>query len=395
MNILVVTPYPPVLHMHGGGVRMYHNIRILAEKHSVRVFSFVMDDEELELLKSLEPICESITGIRRIPDFGAHWFSLAPFMVREFGTPAMHQAVDGAIREKKVDVIQCEYLQMAQYKRLGVFSILTAHEAYSANAYRAFQDATDAIEKVRLFSRWMAMLNYEVSMCNAFDRVVTMTTDDAAYLRSYARRANIRAIPIGIDAEYFQPARDEVQAGEIQVVFVGNFRHSPNVEAAEFLIDEIAPHFPSLNFVIAGSYVPETLHAKRKRDSAQHDSMLKNTSFPGYVYDTRVLFQGPNTIFAAPLFSGTGQRVKLLEAFAMGSPVITTSLGAAGFPITNGRNAIIANTAAEFRAAVSSLVASVDLRSSLGAEGRQLILDKFTWDSIGQQFLDLVAEHGK
>jgi polysaccharide biosynthesis protein PslH len=383
MNILVVTPYPPVLHMHGGGVRMYHNIRILAEKHSVRVFSFVMDDEELELLKSLEPICESITGIRRIPDFGAHWFSLAPFMVREFGTPAMHQAVDGAIRDRHVDVIQCEYLQMAQYKRPGVFSILTAHEAYSANAYRAFQDATDAIEKLRLFSRWMAMLNYEVSMCNAFDRVVTMTNDDAAYLRSYARRANVRAIPIGIDAEYFQSARDELRADEIQVVFVGNFRHSPNVEAAQFLIDEVAPHFPNLHFVIAGSYVPQTL---RK---------LPNTSYPGYIYDTRTLFHGPNTIFAAPLFSGTGQRVKLLEAFAMGSPVITTSLGAAGFPITNGQNAIIANTAAEFRVAMSSLVTSVDLRSRLGTEGRQLILDKFTWDSIGQQFLDLVEEHAK
>lgn len=383
MNILVVTPYPPVLHMHGGGVRMYHNIRILAEKHSVRVFSFVMDDEELALLKSLEPICESITGILRIPDFGAHWFSLAPFMVREFGTPAMHQAVDSAIRDRHVDVIQCEYLQMAQYKRPGVFSILTAHEAYSANAYRAFQDATDAIEKLRLFSRWMAMLNYEVSMCNAFDRVVTMTNDDAAYLRSYARRANVRAIPIGIDAEYFQPARDELRVDEIQVVFVGNFRHSPNVEAAQFLIDEVAPHFPNLHFVIAGSYVPQTL---RK---------LPNTGYPGYVYDTRTLFHGPNTIFAAPLFSGTGQRVKLLEAFAMGSPVITTSLGAAGFPITNGQNAIIANTAAEFRAAMSSLVTSVDLRSRLGAEGRQLILDKFTWDSIGQQFLDLVEEHAK
>jgi glycosyltransferase involved in cell wall biosynthesis len=304
-------------------------------------------------------------------------------MVREFGTPAMHQAVDEAIRDKKVDVIQCEYLQMAQYKRPGVFSILTAHEAYSANAYRAFQDAPDTIEKLRLFSRWMAMLNYEVSMCNAFDRVVTMTTDDAAYLRSYARRANIRAIPIGIDAEYFQPARDDLQAGETEVVFVGNFRHSPNVEAAQFLIDEIAPHFPNLHFVIAGSYVPDTLRR------------LPNTSFPGYVYDTRSLFHGSKTIFAAPLFSGTGQRVKLLEAYAMGSPVITTSLGAAGFPITDGQNAIIANSAAEFRAAVSTLVTSADLRSRLGAEGRQLILDKFTWDRIGRQFLDLVEEHGK
>ena len=94
MNVLIVTPYPPVLNLHGGGVRMYHNIRILAQRHRVRVFSFVENDEEAELLKSAQQICESITAVKRIPDFSAHWFSLAPFMVREFGTPAMHQAVE-------------------------------------------------------------------------------------------------------------------------------------------------------------------------------------------------------------------------------------------------------------------------------------------------------------
>src|SRR5205823_3854513 len=108
MNILIVTPYPPVLHVHGGGVRMFHNIRILAQQHSVRVLSFVENGEEQRLLASVEPVCESITGIRRVPDFGAHWFSLAPFMMREFSTAAMHQAVDAAIAAKAVNVIQCE-----------------------------------------------------------------------------------------------------------------------------------------------------------------------------------------------------------------------------------------------------------------------------------------------
>src|SRR5262245_7377005 len=97
---------PTRLHFHGGGVRMSHNIRILAEKHSVRVLSFVENDEERELLKSLEPICESIAAVQRIPDFSAHWFSLAPFLIREFGTPEMHKKVDEAIRAKKTDIIQ-------------------------------------------------------------------------------------------------------------------------------------------------------------------------------------------------------------------------------------------------------------------------------------------------
>jgi glycosyltransferase involved in cell wall biosynthesis len=379
MNILIVTPYPPILHLHGGGVRMFHNIRILAEKHRVRVLSFVEDDDDADGLQSLKPFCASVTAIQRVSDFGAHWFSLSPFMVREFGTPAMHQAVDEAVRAEKIDIIQCEYLQMAQYKRPGTFSILTAHEIYSTNSYRAFQAAEDPVEKLRLFSRWMAMLNYEISMCNAFDRVVTMTDEDAAYLRSYARRANIRAIPIGIDAEYFKPVNRSPE-GAPQIVFVGYYRHPPNVEAARFILKELAPRFPTVEFVVAGSYLPDDL------------PKTPNTVLPGYVADTRRLYHLSNTIFVAPLFSGTGQRVKLLEAFAMSAAVITTSLGAAGFPIVNGEQAMIANTPDEFRKAITALTASSDLRLRLGTQARQMILDHFTWDRIGCQFLKLTEE---
>lgn len=359
---------------------MFHNIRILAKAHRVNVLSFVENKEEVALLKSVQPICESITAVQRIPDFRPHWFSLEPFMVREFGTPAMHEAVDNTLRTRKVDVIQCEYLQMAQYKRPGVFSILTVHEAYSANAYRSFQTATDAIDKLRLFSRWMSMLNYEISRCNAFNRVVAMTEEDATYLRSYARRANIRAIPIGIDADYFQPLESPSADCPIQMVFVGNFRHTPNVQAAEFLLKEVAPHFPEIQMVIAGPYAPEALQKK------------SHAIFTGYVADTRELFHGPSTIFIAPLFSGTGQRVKLLEAFAMGAAVITTSLGAAGFPIQHGRQALIADNPEQFRAATAALVTSSELRAGLGTKARQMILDLFTWDSISRQFVDLVEE---
>src|SRR5262245_36630517 len=112
MNVLMVTAYPPVLHMHGGGVRMYHNIRILSRRHSVHLISFVGSDEEQEMLAPLRCMCETVTAIRRIPDFRPHWLSVLPFMVREFSTPAMHRAVDDAIRSKRIDVVQCEYLQM-------------------------------------------------------------------------------------------------------------------------------------------------------------------------------------------------------------------------------------------------------------------------------------------
>src|SRR5262249_28069403 len=228
MNILVLTAYPPVLHMHGGGVRMFHNIRILAEKHSVRVVSFVESEEERERLRSLDGICEAVTAVKRIPDFGPHWFSLYPFLVREFSTPEMYSAVEREFQRKHVDVLQCEYLQMAQFHRPGPLTILTMHETLSANAYEEFQKASEPVDTLRLFDRWMSTLRYEVLMTRKFDRIVTMTEHDAEYLRSYSPGADIRAIPIGVDLEEFSPLPEEPER-PIQVLFIGNFRHSPNV----------------------------------------------------------------------------------------------------------------------------------------------------------------------
>jgi len=377
MNILFVTAYPPVLHMHGGGVRMFHNIRILAEKHSVRVVTFIESDAERELLRSLDGICESVTAVRRVPDFRPHWLSLHPFLVREFSTPEMYRAVESEFQKKRVDVLQCEYLQTAQFYRRGILNVLTLHEALSGNAWEVFQREADPIGKLRNFYRWMATLHYEVSMCRKFDRVVTMTEDDAAYLRSYSRAANIRAIPIGVDTAEFAPHPEDL-ARPIEVLFVGNFRHQPNVEAAEFLVQCVAPHFPDIRFMIFGSHVPDHLRS------------APNASFPGYVLDTRMLYLRPNTIVAAPLFSGTGQRVKLLEAFAMACPVITTSVGAKGFPLRNGIEAFIADTPEQFLTSLKQLVSSIDLRTRLGFNARRMIELDFTWHRIGQELLAVI-----
>jgi glycosyltransferase involved in cell wall biosynthesis len=377
MNILVLTAYPPVLHMHGGGVRMFHNIRILAERHSVRVVSYIESDEERDLLRSLDGICDSVAAVKRVPELRSHWFSLFPFLVREFGTRDMYRAVEIEFRKSKIDVLQCEYLQMAQFYRKGILNVLTLHEAVSANAWETFQRDTDPVDKLRDFYRWMATLHYETSMCRKFDRVVTMTEDDAAYLRSYSPKANFQAIPIGIDTREFVSSADEAPR-PLTVLFVGNFRHQPNVEAAKFLAGRVAPHFPQTQFVIAGSHPPDGL------------PKLENVSFPGYVADTRTLYHSANSIVVAPLFSGTGQRVKLLEAFAMSCPVITTSIGAKGFPAKHGINVLIADTHQEYLEALKQLVTSPELRHRLGTSGRKMIEEDFTWNRVGAKLLEVI-----
>jgi len=382
MNILMVTAYPPVLHRHGGGVRMYHNIRLLAEKHRVQVLSFVGSEEEMESLTELRPICQSIRGIRRIPDFRPHWLSLSPFIAREFSTPEMHHAVDGILRAEKLDVLQCEYLQMAQFHRKRVFSVLTAHEAMSKNAHEAFEGTRDPVEKLRLFYRWMQMLRYEIKQIQKFDRTIAMTPEDARYFKSYAPEASVRVVPIGIDPDEFRP---QTPAGQPQatVFFVGNYLHAPNLEAAEFLALKLAPRFPETRFVIGGSPAPLSL---------QQAGIGPNVELPGYVSETRDFYRAPETIVVAPLFSGTGQRVKLLEALATACPVVTTRVGAMGFPIENGVQALLAETVEEFDSALRKLIADRELRRQLGLRGRKMIEDGFTWSRIGRELLDVVEE---
>ena len=110
-----------------------------------------------EMLRPLQEMCESVIPIRRVPDFRPHWLSVRPFLAREFSTPEMHRAADKEFARKRVDVLQCEYLQMAQFHRSNVFTILTLHEMLSANAWESFRRAAEPAEKFKLFYRWMQM----------------------------------------------------------------------------------------------------------------------------------------------------------------------------------------------------------------------------------------------
>lgn len=356
---------------------MFHNIRILSEKHNVRVISFFENDSEREALRSAESICESVTGVPRLPKYLPHWFSLAPFLIHEFNTPEMREAIERDVRLRTPDVIQSEYLQMGQYRRKGVFSVLTLHEILSANARQAFARETDPLEKLRLFHRWMGMLQYEIAAVRKSDRAVTMTEEDADYVKSYLPRADIRAIPIGVDTYHFLPQAENPSAG-LELLFVGNFRHTPNVEAVEFLHRYIHPHFPNAKLIIAGSNVPE------------HLKQFQGIVLTGYVADTRTLYKRPNTIVVAPLFSGTGQRVKLLEAFSMQMPVVTTALGGAGLRVRDRQEALLAESPQDFVAAIQRLIDSDGLRRSLGGNARKMVSEYFDWKVIGNQFHDVV-----
>jgi glycosyltransferase involved in cell wall biosynthesis len=154
--------------------------------------------------------------------------------------------------------------------------------------------------------------------------------------------------------------------GTFQIIFMGSLSYEPNIDAVNTICQDIAPHFENnVKFLIVGKNPPKI-------------QKPENVSFLGYVEDIK----GPvlqSDICIAPLRYGSGTRLKILEYWAMGKPVISTSKGAEGIEYTNGTDIIIEDSFDEFAGRIDDLLKNRNLREQLGKNGRELVRKKYDW----------------
>ena len=169
------------------------------------------------------------------------------------------------------------------------------------------------------------------------------------------------------------------------MLFVGNYRHPPNREAVHFFIREVFPRIrhevTNAEFWIAGSNAQ--LLDQRVICGTE------GVTVAGYVPDIRPCYRDA-ALFVAPIRSGTGMRVKLLEAFSMGMAVVGTPLAAHGFQSAGANVMLKATTAEDFALETIRLLRDPQLRSTLGANARRMIQDYYDWSALGPKFLELV-----
>ena len=169
------------------------------------------------------------------------------------------------------------------------------------------------------------------------------------------------------------------------MLFVGNYRHPPNGDAVCYFVREILPlirrEIPDAEFCVAGS----NTHLLNAQVTAEGNGVRMF----GYVPDIRTCYRSA-ALFVAPILTGTGMRVKLLEALSMGMAVVATPLAAQGFRSTQGRVMVTAATPSAFAERTVELLRNSTLRSNLGANARRMIQEQYDWSVIERQFLDLV-----
>jgi GT2 family glycosyltransferase/glycosyltransferase involved in cell wall biosynthesis len=389
LRVLFVSPYPICPPVHGGGVFMYQTLREMAKLAEVHVVELLdWPNQEKDNLE-LREFCASAEWLVRPSGKPRDMGSLLPYAVREFANSDLEWLIHRQLFQKQIDVLQLEYTPMAQYR--GAFRrIVTAlfeHDVYFQSIVRAFGHQIGALGEAKARVEYLRALRYELRALPPFDQVQVCTPAQRDYLLEFrpALETKLRAgLRAGIDTSRydFRPAQRE----PLTMLFVGSFRHDPNRVALDWFVRSALPVIlqrePRARVVVAGSEPPP---AHAYADYARNLDML------GYVEDIRDPL-AKYAVFVCPILSGSGVRVKLLEAFAAGIPVVSTSVGAEGLAKEDGVICALSDDPAQFAERVLALFKNPDAAAQMAMRARAEVVANWDMAAITRRLVESYIE---
>ncbi len=371
----ILTPYFPFPLSHGGAVRMFHLIRETAQEFDVVLFSFTEKQTEADYQRLLH-FCSKVVLVGKPIYRKPRWSTLRPPEVVEFTCAAMRRA----LREHPVDLLQVEYTHLAGYGG----DVLVEHDV-------TFDLYAQLLSSDRRFSTWWDHIRwrrFEQRAVKPFRRVVVMSSKDADLLKGFALKTPVRVI--GNGADFDQPGPQAEPPG-MNLLFVGSFRHFPNLSAFRFFVSEVwpelRPRFPEMTFTAVGG--PE--HERYLMESGLDVSRDERIRVRGFVSDMLPLYEAANLV-VVPTTVSAGTNLKVLEAIAMRRAVVSTSCGCAGLGLVDGATVLIADTPRAFGEAVARLAADPQARTEMADAARQYARERFGWTRLGAQQRGLYRE---
>lgn len=375
LSILLVAPYPIEPPVHGGGVFMKQTLEELAPLARVHLACFLDREADVAAQTALEPLCASVYFQVRRPVLSRNPASLLPHAVREFHDAEMEWELHRIIYQERIDAIQLEYTMLGQYagEYRHIPSFLFEHDIMFQTLARGRGSRRRAGSRWEYTLEYLRALRYEIGMLGRMSRVQVCSESNARHLLDYEPRlapkldAHLRA-GIRVESYPFHLAPRERDT----MLFVGSFRHLPNQEALDWFTSEVLPRVvaqrPEAKLVIVGSDPPPGLERLRAN---------RNVVMTGFVPDIRQPLS-ECAVFVCPILSGSGVRVKLLEAFAAGIPVVSTKVGAEGLAEKTGLICELADNPKEFAAAVVRLLEDPQRGERLATEARAAVAR--SWD---------------
>lgn len=391
MKVLFLAHLFPLPLDSGGKIKSYCTLKTLAKEHEVQVLAYLRTDEEWRLVCELRRICQDAYlvplqrgALRQMADLASSLLTGRSFIVSRDDRAHMRAAFRNLVSSFSPDVVHIDHLQMAQFVDSGgsYRTVLDHHNVESVIVRRVAETAKSRMTRLYAGVEWPKLQRYELQACRSSDMVLTVSEEDRRTLQELDWRIdNIHCVPIGVDVDHFRPV--ERNTASRNILSVGTMYWPPNVDSMLYFCREIFPlvkdRVPGSTLTIAGQRPAATVRALAS------DPAVMVT---GYVEDLTDLARQCG-VFVVPLRSGSGVRVKILSALGMGLPVVSTSVGAEGLEVTDGKHVLIADTPEEFAEATARILEDDVLARSLGENGRRLVCEKYSWEVVGERLLHL------
>lgn len=367
-RVAVLTPYFPYPLAHGGAMRIFNLLRELSGEVDIFLFAFG-DKEASEDLKPVLDLCARLILAGKPRYREPRWSTLAPPEVHEFRSPAMLAALARIRAEYKIEAVQVEYTMLAAYAG----DVLVEHDVTFA-LYRQIRDRSPGIVQRWDHWRWQ---RFEKKWIRRYTKVVVMSEQDRALLN----QPNVAIIPNGVDLARFTP---EIERPGERLLFIGSFRHFPNIVAYRFFIEQVWPQLRKQSPLIRLTVVagPDPLLYWREHTGLASIPPDDRIHLLEFVSDVRPLYVEANLAIVPTLVSA-GTNLKVLEAMAMDRAVVSTSSGCAGLGLEHTVNVWIADQPEDFARAIQTLLQDHALRRRIAEAGRVHAERNYGWGQIG------------
>lgn len=375
-RILVLLSRVPYPLEKGDKLRAYYQIRELAKHHDL--FLCALNDQPLhpQAEEKLLPFLKDLRvfGLKK-PGIAArlalNLFSGKPFQVAYFYNKYIHKRIRQYISKIQPDYIYCQLIRTAEYvKDQPTLKTIDYQDVFSKGLDRRVQLAPWYLKPV-LRMEYRRVKRYEQAVFEAFDQKTIISFPDRDLI-PHPQRSKIHVIPNGVDTDFFRPIEAEK---DYEVIFSGNMGYPPNINGAEYLVNKIMPlvwaERPDARVILAGA---NPGHGVRALASPR-------VVVTGWVDDIRPWYARAK-VFVAPMQIGTGLQNKVLEALAMGLPVITSPLANQALRAIPGDHLLIGNNPSDYAQQILSLLNDNVFSKALSYNGLKFIQEHFQWSSL-------------
>ncbi|UQD53492.1 hypothetical protein C0971_16795 [Bacillus methanolicus] len=394
-RILFLTTLLPFPLDNGGKIKTYNTIEALSRNYDIDLVCYVNKKEDLVYLENIKNIVKDVQVVQKnmirststknfLIDYFKSLIRVYPYSINKFYTSELEIKIINKLKEENYKYIYIDHLPMMVYQHLFPKNklVLDQHNVESLIFKRFIETESNFIKKALGLLEFIKLKRFEIKSLKFAQQIICLSENDKEVFKGFGvKEEKLNVIPIHLKLnkkyEYQKKEKDK-----LKILFLGSMSWYPNQNGIRWFMENVWFNLNQNDYemYIVGSNPPNYI---QKYHNGQ------NVFVTGYVDDVDEYIRQCD-VSVVPLFVGSGQRVKIIESFAKGIPVISTSIGAEGLIYEKNKSIIIADNAKQFIESLNMLKKDTNKLIELSENGKKLFYKHYSFENLPHKLTDVL-----